>query len=675
MNTRILRLTASVSIILITCFALFSQANIETLDRASLIERNLQKGEDHAYKVVLEEGHFFLATLTQIGIDIVINVTGPNGSDIGTFDSPNGTNGPEYIQFNTPSSGEYTLNVMPLAEYDDFEPGSYTLKINKMEEIASTPSGRVEQMMAVWDQPGSPGASIAVMKKGEIIYSQGFGSAQLEYEIPNGPNTIFHIASISKQFTAFCMALLADQGKISLDEDIRTYLPYVPDFGKTITVRHLVHHTSGLRDQWNLLAMAGWRLDDVITKDHIVKLVSNQKDLNFDPGEEYVYCNTGYTLMAEIVEAVTDLTFAEWTEKNIFEPLGMNHTLFYDDHQKIVKNRAYSYGSSSDGFEKRVLSYANAGATSLFTTVEDLSKWAWNFNKVKVGSEAVMDVMHTRGVLNSGDTISYAFGQVMGDYKGLATVSHGGADAGYRTYLVRFPEEEMSITVFSNLGSFNPGGIAYQVADIFMEDRLPDQDTKEDESEEESEMDDVSEKVEIPSETLESYVGRYELFPGFVLSISVEDGHLVGQATGQPQVDLRAVSLDSFFVSEANAYVTFSSVQNEKAQQLTLYQGGGIMPAPRMPEFDPDAVDLTAFEGTFVSEELGTSYRFMANDDHLKVIHQRHEDFELTPLKQDVFSGNRWFFGQVTFIKDDSGQVNGCKVSSGRVRNVHFDKM
>jgi CubicO group peptidase (beta-lactamase class C family) len=215
----------------------------------------------------------------------------------------------------------------------------------------------------------SPGAAVAIIKDGSIIYKNGYGIACMDYDIPITPSTIFHVASVSKQFTTFAIALLADQGKLSLDDDIRKYLPEVPDFGKTITIRHLIYHTSGLRDQWELLAMAGWRLDDVITKEHILKIVRHQKELNFDPGEEYSYCNSGYTLMAEIVARLSDQSFREFTAKSIFKPLGMDNTHFHDDHEMIVKNMAYSYNTgSNNGFKKSVLSFANVGATSLFTT-------------------------------------------------------------------------------------------------------------------------------------------------------------------------------------------------------------------------------------------------------------------------------------------------------------------
>lgn len=229
---------------------------------------------------------------------------------------------------------------------------------------------KVDQLFATWDKPESPGAAIAVIKDGVVVYKRGYGSANLEYNVPITPQTVFHVASVSKQFTAFAIALLAHQGKLSLDDDIRKHLPEVPDFGKKITIRHLIHHTSGLRDQWTLLGMAGWRLDDVITKEHILKMVRHQKELNFDPGAENLYSNTGYTLLAVIVERVSGQSFRDYTDANIFKPLGMTNTHFHDDHERIVKNRAYSYSPAGPGggFKAAPLNYANVGATSLFTT-------------------------------------------------------------------------------------------------------------------------------------------------------------------------------------------------------------------------------------------------------------------------------------------------------------------
>jgi CubicO group peptidase (beta-lactamase class C family) len=249
-------------------------------------------------------------------------------------------------------------------------------------------NSRADKLFAAYDKPDSPGCALAVIKDGTVLHKRGFGRANLETDAPITPGTVFHVASVSKQFTAFAILLLAKDGKLSLDDDVRKHIPELADFGKTVTIRHLIHHTSGLRDQWRLLKMAGWRMEDVITERDILDLVFRQKELNFAPGAEYLYSNTGYTLLAVIVARVSKQSFREFTQERIFKPLAMTSTHFHDDHRQIVKNRAYSYRPARRGaeFELVPLQYANVGATSLFTTVEDLTKWDRNFYDAKVGA-------------------------------------------------------------------------------------------------------------------------------------------------------------------------------------------------------------------------------------------------------------------------------------------------
>jgi CubicO group peptidase (beta-lactamase class C family) len=240
------------------------------------------------------------------------------------------------------------------------------------QEIDEQQAAKIHALFAEVDTPGSAGASLAVAKGGRIIYANGYGYANLEYDVPIIPSTVFHVASVSKQFTAFAVALLADRGELSLDDDIRKHLPELPDFGHKITLKHLIFHTSGIRDQWSLLQIAGWRMDDVITTEQIMTMLGNQRELNFDPGAEHTYSNSGYTLLAQVVERVTGESFSEWTRKNIFEPLEMTGTHFHDDHQMIVKNRAYSYAKTEDGFKNIVLSYATVGPSEKAKKVAEI---------------------------------------------------------------------------------------------------------------------------------------------------------------------------------------------------------------------------------------------------------------------------------------------------------------
>jgi CubicO group peptidase (beta-lactamase class C family) len=645
----------------------FGQEKATLLKKDSKLESDIKTGETHSYNVKMSKEQFFFATVNQMDIDLMINTYDEKGNKLETIDSPNGRNGIEPVTLITKTAGLYRIDILPLE--DNEKEGKYTLEVKRIEPLGTTAEEKIDQLFALWDNQNSPGAAIAMVQNGQIINSKGYGIANLEYNIPITPNSVFHIASVSKQFTAFSIAMLADEGKLSLDDDIRKYLPELHQFKDTITIQHLIHHTSGLRDQWNLLAVAGWRLDDVITSDQIMKLLSNQTELNFKPGDEFVYCNSGFTLLAKIVERVTKTPFPKWTKDHIFEPLGMSSTLFYDDHEKIVKDRAYSYSEAGNGYKKSALNYSNVGATSLFTTVNDLSKWAINFEEPKVGNQRIMELMNQRGILNNGDTIDYAFGQGIGNYKGLMLISHGGADAGYRTYLGRFPDQRFSVIVFSNLGSFNTGGMAMKISDIYLEDFFEKEEIVADaDKTEEGEFKDVDISL------LKEYTGEYELFPGFILTVSLENNQLKGQATGQPKVDMKAMSDSVFVIPVAGATIIFSG-DNDKVSQLLLKQGGQEMKAAKMKAFDRSAVKLNEFTGEFYSKELSTSYTFYIENDTLKARHQRHPDITFTPTKTDFFSGNVWFIQGIEFVRNADKAIIGLKASSGRVRNLWFDKV
>jgi len=606
----------------------------------------------------------------QQGVDMKIETYDSEGKKIQGFDSPNGKQGLELFTITSTIAGAYRIDVSP---FDNKEPeGNYSLWVEVIKPKAVTMNDQVDELFTAWSSKDSPGASVAVVKDGAIIYKNGYGMANLEYDIPNDPTTVFHIASISKQFTVFSILLLESQGKLSLDDDIRKYIPEVPNFGPTITLRHLATHTSGMRDQWNLLALAGWRLDDVITTEHVLKLISKQKELNFNPGEELVYCNSGFTLLAEVVARVSEMSFAEFTQANIFAPLKMDNTLFYDDHEKIVKNRAYSYQSASNGFKKSVLSYANVGATSLFTTVEDLSLWSLNFSNPKVGNPAIIDTMNTKTVLNNGREVSGAMGQFVGEYKGLNEIQHGGADAGYRTYLTRFPDQNFAVIVFSNSANFNSGGMAHRIVDIYLKDQIKTEPKAE--IKEEPEVT-TTEEITVDQGILQTYVGDYELQPGFIITVTAENSDLSVQATGQPMIGTKPVSNTKFRLVGVDAEIEFLSKDDGGINALKLNQNGRVMEAPRMASFDKAVVDLSNYTGTYYSEELSSYYHIHLEGDQLVVKHQRHSDFNLDLVKEDSFASSTWYFGQLEFVRDTTNKINGFKVNAGRVRNLHFDRI
>lgn len=649
-----------------------SQEKQSELIKGKRVSELLKAGEKHRFTVKLEKDQFAFFRLEQKGVDAVITIFDPDGKWIERFDSPNGRKGDELITLFSDKKGNYSLEVTALEQKG--RQGNYDIIWEKLEPKGITPQKQIDQLFSAFDNLQTPGAAVAVAKDGKIIFKKGYGRADLEYNIPITPATVFHIASLSKQFTAFSILLLEGEGKLSINDDVRKYIPEVPDFGKVITLNQLMHHTSGLRDQWDLLAMAGWRLDDIITKDQVLRLVSRQKDLNFNPGDEFLYCNTGFTLLAEVVARVSGQTFAEFTKKHIFDPLKMNSTLFYDDCEKIVKNRAYSYHADSTGIKKSILSYSIVGATSLFTTVEDLSLWAMNFENPVVGKD-IIGKMNIRAILTKGDTIGYAMGQGIGVYKGLKFNAHDGADAGFRSSLWRFPDQKFSVNVLSNFASFNPGGMAMKITDIYLKDKeVTSTPKKEAEAKTTPKVTSDSNMVKIDHDTLVSYCGKYELEPGTFATVSLQDENLIVEAPGLSKTPMTAVSSTTFDVSAVSARVTFMKNESGKITKIKVAMNGEEHFAMRTPDFDPVKINLNEYSGDYYSPELSTTYSLVVESGKLIARHFRTGDVHLTPVKPDQFSGDQWYFGSIEFTRDSNNIVTGCKVSTGRVRNLKFEK-
>ncbi|QAU45195.1 serine hydrolase [Bradyrhizobium guangzhouense] len=539
-------------------------------------------------------------------------------------------------------------------------PSSSTISSNVSMERA------VDQLFAQWAEPNSPGAVIAVLQDGKIIYSHGYGAANLEYGVPNTPSTVFHLASVSKQFTAFAIHLLAHDGKLSLDDDVRKYVPKLHDFGKPITIRQLLHHTSGVRDQWNLLALAGWRLDDEITDDDIAHLLFRQTELNFAPGDQFLYSNSGYTLLAMVVKQVSGKALPEFAKERIFEPLGMSHTHFQDKYGTIVKDRAYSYARQPDGkYQYVALTYSTVGPSSLFSTVGDLARWDENFYTGDVGGEMLLGDMQQKGKLNNGRDVNYASGLSIGKYRGLRTVEHAGGDAAYRTNILRFPDQHFSVVVLANAGDLNPTALSFGIADIYLKQLLkpaPDKPALDDKPE-----------VTVDPKILDAYVGDYELRPGFIISISKDNDHLVARATGQPSFPMYAVSDTAFRLRVVVAEIVFDKVaQGGAAQSAVLHQNGANLALKRITISKPTADRLKAYEGHYYSAELGVIYNVFVREDVL-MVHTPRGDLGLQPDGVDAFSA-RFPIGNLKFVCADDNRCNAMLIDDGRVKQLRFDK-
>jgi CubicO group peptidase (beta-lactamase class C family) len=331
-------------------------------------------------------------------------------------------------------------------------------------------TGRVDKLFAAWNKPDSPGCAVAVIKDGRIVYERGYGMANLEYDIPISPTTVFYIASTSKQFTAASVALLAQRGKLTLAEPIRKYVPELPAVYDGITIRHLIYHTGGIRDFQTLLDVQG-RTDDVNTERDIIELLARQKALNFKPGDQFEYCNSGYFLLGVVVKRVSGKSLREFADENIFKPLGMSNTHFHDDRTMIVKNRATGYVPlRRGGYGVHMTNYDTVGNAGVMTTVEDLFLWDQNFyeNKLGGGHDFIAGLL-TPGTLNNGERLSYAYGLQLGEYKGLRTIKHDGGFAGFVTEMLRFPDRKFTVICLANVrGTIDSTALVYQVADIYL---------------------------------------------------------------------------------------------------------------------------------------------------------------------------------------------------------------
>jgi CubicO group peptidase (beta-lactamase class C family) len=545
---------------------------------------------------------------------------------------------------------------------------------------AAEPSleSKVDALFAPWNSLNTPGAAVAVVKDGLVVYRKGFGCAQLEYGIPITPSTVFHVASVSKQFTAMAITMLEAAGKLSADDDIRKYLPEMADFGTPITIRHLLNHTSGLRDQWELLILSGWRMDDVITQAQIMDRLRRQKELNFAPGSRYLYSNSGFTLLAEIVSRVSGKPFTDWTRENIFEPLGMTSTHFHLDHTEIVRNRAYSYvGSPEAGFRLAPLNYANVGATSLFTTVEDMANWLRNFEDKRVGGPAVWDKMLAKGVLTDGTEIGYARGIMIGSYKGLKTIGHSGGDAGFVSHVVYFPGQRFGVAVFSNLGSFDPQGMALRIADIYLAPQLA---TAAPAQAVESKAPPAASgpaaaPITLSPEGLRACAGTYWLDSGLVRKLVVDKDKLVYVRTADNKSELAPLSPTRFRMLgvPGDVFLDFSDLAGGLYNAFVFTEANGAkIRAKRIEPFEPNEAQLKEYAGSYYSDELDTRYDLKLRSGSLWFGAGHNEEVQVVPLKKDLFSAER---AQVQFVRDARGRISGFRISTGRVLNLKFVKL
>jgi CubicO group peptidase (beta-lactamase class C family) len=525
---------------------------------------------------------------------------------------------------------------------------------------------QVDEIFSAQDSEETPGCVAAASRDGEILFERAWGMANLELGVPLSPESVFYAGSVSKQFTDAAVALLALRGDLDLEDDISRWFPELR-YEQRITVSDLIYHTSGIRDYFELMDLAGWPDRAYINNAVSLEVLTHQTDLNFEPGSMHLYSNSGYMLLAELVQRAGGQTLREFAAAEIFEPLGMESSQFEDDYRTIVPHRAGSYGRHADGTWFRFLkAFDGVGSGGMLTTAHDLLIWNENFTHARVGGPELNDLLLTRGVLTSGEELSYAFGLDHGEYRGAPTVSHGGSLKGFRTALTRFPEQHFSVAVLCNFANANPGGYANQIADIFLANELA---AIADEAREEGEG--LAEEVFIlDSALLNRYTGLYDL-DGDVVVIDLPGSRLRIEASGGRRSPLAALSETRFRVMATGDIAEFSIDDAGEVTTLTLEMGGRSISAQRLPEYAPTGLELAVYAGEYFSDELQVLYRITLVDDQLTVRVRAEEKGALDPLQPDVMLSE---LGTLRFRRDGSGSVSGFRLDAGRVRDVAFIK-
>ncbi len=645
------------------------------LEMGEVVEGMLELESPDTFYFDFGANTYIYGVCNQLTVDAVVTLYDSAGTSLGNFDGP--ALGPETFNFAISDAGKYMLEIAPFEK----KTGSYTLELKVVEPIATEPEKRADQLFYAYNEEGVPGGVVGVIKYGEVVFSKAYGLANLSHSIPFEVNTPTNIGSVSKQFTAMAILLLEQQGKLSLDDDVRKHIPELPDLGQVVTIHNMLNHTNGFREVYNLMPMTGWKGEDMLRREEIIEMLKRQEELQNAPGEEHNYNNSAFILLAEIVERISDQTFPEYMERNVFAPLGMHSSLVRANPSVIIPGASQGYVSDSVGYHEAGDLYAAYGAGGIYTTVEDFSKWMGNFSKPLLGGIELVNRLVTVDTLNNGDTMSYALGIGVDEFRGLKNYSHGGADIAHRAFLVYFPEIDAGVVAMSNNGSFDPGGIAFEMAELYFGDEMdPEEGEKEvgeepgEENGEDAEETD-SKEVTVPEELLQAYAGRYLLTGmGAMLEYEVVDGRLKMSMEGQPEVYLDPLSESEFEYEGIEATVEFLRNDEGEVSGAAHTQGGQKYELERVPPYEPTVEELQALTGKFFSKELATFYTLEMRDTTLTLLIRNTEDIELSALKEDNFKGDIYFIGELAFIRDPGGQVTGFTVANGRTRGIWFEK-
>ena len=652
-------MTCSFALLLLCVSGVHAQQT-PRLQLGTPVRATLAAADTLRYELNLPRNHFVAGRVDQDGVDATVTITGPSGKRV-LRTARVGRGGPESFAFATDSAGRYVIEVAPAVAGKS---GALRVQLTRFEPVATTPEGRVDQAAAQLHKD-TPGAVVGVIKGGKLTFVKGYGAADLTHGIPFTPETPTNIGSSTKQFTGFALALLASRGTLSLDDDVRKHIPELKDFGKTITVRHLLTHTTGYREFINTLIIEGRQVleGDYIAPDEVIKVINRQPTLQNEPGAEFNYNNSAFSLATIVVERVTGRPFSEWMREEVFLPLGMTRTWVRANPGQVIPGRSSGYIPGEGGFREVRDLYGSAGAGGIYTTPGDVAKWLRNFKTGELGGPAVIRELTTSFVLTSGKPSNYGYGVFLDSTRGLRRWQHGGNDVAHSSTFVYYPDLDAGYVVFSNYQGV-PGGIAGVVADAFFGQHMT-----------ASPRPTATSGVAVPAATLRRYAGKYEMtsLGGLLATVELEAGQLRLQLPGQPALPLRATSTTSFEVVGAPARIVFNSADNGAVEGITFHQDGAQHPGKRVVE-KAAVVDLSQYAGRYFSEEMETFYDLSVEKGQLVIRHRRFGPVALTHTTGDTFSGTLPV-SQVVFRRDAKGTVTGFDAGNGRARGIKFDKV
>lgn len=529
---------------------------------------------------------------------------------------------------------------------------------------------QIDQFLSSKYNENTPGCAIGIVKDGKLIYSKGFGMANLDYNIPWGPESVINIMSISKQFTAASIGLLVLENKISLVDDIRKYVPELPDYGHKITIDHLIRHTSGIRDYEDIVILRGESAEYPSNREKSLQLILRQQELNFTPGDQWAYSNSGYLLLSYVVERVSGMPFAEFAKRRIFEPLEIHHSFFSDNPNKIVKNRVTSYHKNEDDTYSRYLLNDNMlGAAGLFSTIEDLYKWDQNFYHHKVGGKPLNDLMLSLNKFNDGSLNDYAFGNIIDRHEGFMEVNHSGGLLGVRCKLSRFPTEQLSIIYLGN-GEQDKNQDVYPIASLFLIDKeLP---TIENSNEPLIPSDSIS----LSNEKLEHFTGLYD----------------IGKQNLRVQVSLNNTNHLTFEVLDWNrkgilypfSQSSFHQIGGIGGDIKFINEGKNGFNRISATGSQSDAIkvstvsktEISNYAGTYYSKELNYSYHIKTVGE--EIIFSCGAVTVIAPIEKETKTVrfNEPWIGLVTiqFIENDDSKIDSFTLNTDKVKNLAFQK-